>query len=113
MEVLQMTTEEVIEKIKAVDMGMPFGHKFVVGKREEGHLELAVHSKPPPGPSHKEIAEKVEFEVLKAQGGSLMVSLEGDELRYVEGYSTTLPSGGASEEDFKIALASGMLWLVK
>ncbi len=113
MEVLQTTIKEAIEEIKAIDGGMPFGHKFVVGERGEGHLELALHSKPPPGPSHKEIAEKVEFEVLKARGGTLMVSLEGDGLKYVEGYSTTLPSGGADETDFLTALAGGVLWLVR
>lgn len=113
MEALQTTIRKAIEEIKAMDEGISFGHKFVVGKRTEGgDLELSVYKKSPPSPSHKDIAEKMGFQVSKARGGTLMVSLEGEELKYVEGYSTTLPSGGASEEDFNAALASGMLWLV-
>lgn len=93
---------------------MPFGYKFVVGEREEGNLELALYRKPPPGPNHKDIAEAARFLIESAKGGMLMISLDNDGLKYVEGgYSTTLPSGGASEEDFKAALASGMLWLVE
>lgn len=93
---------------------LPYGYKFVVGEREGGEeLELAVHGKPPPGPSHKEIAEAVGFLVPKAQGGILQIPLDDDGFEYVDGGSTTLPSGGASEKDFNTALASGMLWLVK
>lgn len=80
-----------------------FGYKFALQPPDS---PLAVCGQPPPGPNHKEIAEMAGMDVNTAKGGMCMAG--ESQLVYFEGKSTTLPSGGASEDEFRAAAERGV-----
>lgn len=85
------------------------GYKFALSP--PGQSSLAVCGQPPPGPSHEEIAMMASMDVNTAKGGMCMVGKS--RLVWIEGRSTTLLSGGASEDEFRAAAERGVILFLR